>query len=388
MWKRVLAIVLVGSVLVALLVHSQIQREPLKVSGFVEADEIRLGSRVGGRVAAVHCEEGQRVTAATVLISLQEFDLEERRAEAAAHLAAREAELERLKQGFRAEETAQAKARVDRLTAVLKKLKDGPRPEELQAAKARVELSIAQAERAKRTFDRVETLFSQSSGAVNREDMDRATEELKVAEKNKEVREQEWGLLKNGTRAEDITAGEAELEEARQAWQLFVNGSRKEDIRQAEAAVAAAKAVLQAVEAQLHELQVVSPVDGLIDAVELQPGDLVSAGAPVLSLLDLSRLWVRAYVPENRLDFPLNKEVRITADSFKNETFRGRISFISSQAEFTPNNVQTPDERSKQVFRIKVTLEGEARAKLRPGMPVDVLLEPPPNEAATSPPRS
>jgi hypothetical protein len=93
----------------------------------------------------------------------------------------------------------------------------------------------------------------------------------------------------------------------------------------------------------------------------------------VLSILDVSHLWVRAYVPENRLSFRLNDEVRVVADNFST-AFRGRISFLASQAEFTPNNVQTPEERSKQVFRIKVTLV-DGLDQLRPGMPADVLLE-------------
>jgi len=102
----------------------------------------------------------------------------------------------------------------------------------------------------------------------------------------------------------------------------------------------------------------------------------VPAGAPVLSITDTSRLWVRAYVPEDRLRFRLNDEVSVTLDSFADaRPFRGRITFLASQAEFTPNNVQTPDERSKQVFRIKVMLL-DGLDRLRPGMPADVLLEP------------
>ena len=93
-----------------------------------------------------------------------------------------------------------------------------------------------------------------------------------------------------------------------------------------------------------------------------------------MSVLDTSNLWVRAYVPENRLAFNLNDEVTVTVDSHPNRTFRGRVTFIASQAEFTPNNVQTPEERSKQVFRIKVTLI-DGLDVLRPGMPADVLLE-------------
>lgn len=91
--------------------------------------------------------------------------------------------------------------------------------------------------------------------------------------------------------------------------------------------------------------------------------------------MDNSRLWVRAYVPQNRVGLRLGQKLRVTVDSFGDEPFVGEIIFISRQAEFTPSNVQTPEERSKQVFRIKVALK-KGLEKLRPGMTVDVWLEP------------
>lgn len=373
MFVRLVAVAMIALGLLALLAFSQAGQEPLKVSGFVEADDIRLGSRVGGRVAEVLCEEGEAVVAGRVLIRLEAFDLGDRRAQAEANLQAEQANLQRLQNGYRQEEIAQAKARVDRLSAITKKLRAGPLPEEVRASEARVALARAQQERAKTSYERVVALFRRESGTVSREDVDRATEELRVAEENLKVRQEELQLLVTGTpRAEDIAAAEAELEEATQAWQLVSSGSRAEDIAAAAAAVAAARAARDAVDVQMQELEIKAPVHATVDAVELRKGDLVAANAPVLSLIDTSRLWVRAYVPENRLDFRLNDEVLVQADSFPGEPFRGRITFVASQAEFTPNNVQTPDERSKQVFRIKVTLLG-GQDRLRPGMPVDVL---------------
>jgi multidrug resistance efflux pump len=90
--------------------------------------------------------------------------------------------------------------------------------------------------------------------------------------------------------------------------------------------------------------------------------------------MDSSRLWVRAYVPENQLDLAIDQPVWVTVDSYPDDRFRGHISFIARKAEFTPSNVQTPEERSKQVFRIHVTLD-EGLDRLRPGMSADVWLE-------------
>lgn len=362
------------ALLLGLLVYSQMRVEPLKVSGYVEADEIRLGSRVGGRVKAVHCQEGQAVTAGTLLLELEEFDLLARKAEATAQVAASEAELARLKNGFREEEIAQAQARVELLAAKHKMLVDGPRAREINAARARRDLAVAQVERAKLTYARLQDLFAQETGSVSRDEVDRSIEEVKVTEQTQRVREEELKLLEEGTRAEEITAAAAELKEAEQALKLFNAGNRPEDIAQAEAAVAAVQAALAAIEVQLNELQIRASVDGVVEAIELQPGDMVGMGTPVLSLMDTRTLWVRAYVPESRLNIVIDQEVRITTDSFTSESFRGKVTFISRQAEFTPRNAQTPEERSKQVFRIKVTLL-DGLDKLRPGMAADVWLE-------------
>ncbi|MCA9121018.1 MAG: HlyD family efflux transporter periplasmic adaptor subunit [Planctomycetaceae bacterium] len=372
-YRIALGVVAVTLIVVAL-VYSQLRVEPLKVSGYVEADEIRLGSRVGGRVKAVHCREGQAVVAGEVLLELEEFDLISRKAEAAAQVAAAKAEVAKLKNGYRAEEIAEAEARVERLSAMHQILVDGPRPEEINAARARLSLAIAQVERAKLTYDRLTALFAAETGSVSRDEVDRSTEEVKVTEQTQRVREEELQLLEKGSRAEEIAAAAAELREAQEALQLLQAGNRPEDIARAEAMSAAAEAALAAIEVQLSELQIAASVDGVIEAVELQPGDMVGGGAPALSLLDTTTLWVRAYVPENRLDIALDQEVRITTDSFLDESFRGTITYISRQAEFTPRNVQTPEERSKQVFRIKATLL-DGLDKLRPGMAADVWLE-------------
>jgi HlyD family secretion protein len=370
-WRIALAIVVVGS-LTALLLFSQTRKEEPRVSGYIEADDIRLGSRVGGRVQEVLVEEGKSVQKDDLLVRLEEFDLDERLAQAEAELRARQAELNRLVAGFRDEEKGQATARAERLNQKVKALVEGPREEEIESARARVRLAQAQLDLAKLVNDRNVALFQQNTGALAREALDRSAEDLKVAQANKEVRIQELQLLEKGTRAEDIAAAEAELAEANHALRLTMNGSRPEEIEQAKAAVAAAQAAVDILQANRVELAIRSPAAGVVDAVELQPGDLVAAGAPVLSIIQSERLWVRAYVPEGRMTLQVGQKLRVTVDSVR-DSFSGTVTYISRQAEFTPSNVQTPEERSKQVFRIKVQLPADER--LRPGMSGDVWLE-------------
>jgi multidrug resistance efflux pump len=368
------ALVAVAALLIAALLWSQRARGPLVVSGFLEADEIRLGSLVGGRVAKVLVEEGAKIQQSDVLVELEPFDLREQLAEAQSQLTAHQAQLSRLQAGFRIEEIAQARARRDELNAKLEELRNGPRPQEIDEARAQVELAEAQLELAELELQRLQKLVE--SDVVSREDVDRATTEQQVALSRRTAVQARLALLLEGTRPEAVRAAEANLAQADEALKLKENGYRSEDIRQAQAAVQSAEATLAAIGRRLSELTIRATVDGTVEAIELQPGDLVAANAPVISLLDPSRLWVRAYVPESHLQLSLGQELSLAVNSYPGELFRGHVSFIAREAEFTPSNVQTPEERAKQVFRIRVELD-EGLDRLRPGMSADVYLEPP-----------
>lgn len=369
--KRFIPLIALATGLIALLLYSQRSRGPLVVSGFIEADEIRVGSRVGGRVAKVLVEEGQAVPAGETLMELEPFDLQERLAEAEYTLAQATAAYDQLAGGFRPEEIAQALARRDQFEAELAILNNGPRPQEIASAEA--ELRLAQAERqlANTKYQRLELLFGRT--AVSETDLDEAATKLSVARAMLESKQQRLALLQEGTRTEEIDRGEARLREAEQQLQMLQNGYRGEEIRKAAARRDSAQAAVRAIHQQIKELKIVSPTDVLVEAIELRPGDLVSANAPSVSLADSSRMWIRAYVPENHLDLQTGQAVHVRVDSFPRRLFTGEIVFIARQAEFTPGNVQTPEERSKQVFRIKVSLT-DGLDVLRPGMAADVVL--------------
>ena len=372
MGKPALVFVPAVIVLVAALLYSQYRPRPLKVSGVVEADEIRVGSRVGGRVRSVQAAEGETVKAGAVLVELEPFDLREQQAQAAGNLAASEAAYRKMIEGFRPEEVAQAKARRDQLAARLAELQAGPRKEEIAAAAAQVDLAEAQLKLAELTLNRVKAAYERS--AASQDEMDRATSELNVARARVTAQREALGQLQAGTRIEQVEQAKAQLAETEQAWQLYVHGYRSEEIAQAKAAVDAARAALEAINRRLEELTVRAPIDGVIEAVDLRPGDLVAANAPAIAMLDTKDLWIRAYVPEN-VPVQVGRGVRVTVDGYPGRDFLGRVSFVARQAEFTPSNVQTVEERSKQVFRIKVTVS-EGLDVMRPGMVADVWLGP------------
>lgn len=373
MTRLVVGIVAVIVVIIGVLVWLQRPTGDFYVSGIIEAEETRVGSRVGGRVREMFVDEGDRVSAGDVLVTLEPFDLMERLAEAEAALAARRSTLEKRLAGFRPEEIEQARARRDRLKAVLERLIAGPRPLEIQIQADRVDLAKAEMVNAQSEFTRVKGLSD--IGRAAPQELDDATEKIDTARAKLAAAEKELALLKEGTRAEEIAEARASLAEAEHALQLLEAGYRKEEIDEAKANLNAAEATVAAIRRQVEELRITSPGDCLVDAVDLDPGDLISANAPVLTLIDPADLWVRAYVPENRLDIVVGQKVRVRVDSFPGRDFAGHIAFISRQAEFTPSNVQTPEERVKQVFRIKVVLDA-GQEKLRAGMSADVYPEP------------
>lgn len=372
-----LRIALIAAALVAagLYVALRLQQEhqgPQIVSGFIEADEVRVGSRVGGRVKSVQAEEGERVVADATLIVLEPFDLQEQKARAEAGLEAARAELALLRQGLRPEEIAQARARRDRQEARLKALVAGPRPPEIAAAEAEVRLAEADV-----TFRRVESERADAlmqSNIESQRQLDRAEFDLRAAEATLAARQAALDLLRLGTREEELREAEASLAEMDAAWRLAEDGYRAEEIERATAEVRGGEAALAAIERSIDELTVRAPIAGVIEAVDLQPGDLIAPNAPILTLIDDERLWVRTYIPEDRLDVRTGQELPISVDAWPGERFTGTVRFVARDAEFTPGNVQTPEDRSQLVFRAKVSLPPDAAGRLRAGMAATVHL--------------
>lgn len=369
---RFLALIPLAAAAVAALAWSQWRSSPYAVSGIIEADDVRVGSRVGGRVAEVRAVEGQRVRAGEVLLTFEPYDLRESLAEARALHAARQATLARLEAGFRSEEIEQARARRDRLQAVLDALVAGPRPLEIQILDDRARVAEAELRDAQREYDRIRPLFE--SGEASRQEMETAAFSLQARQAAAAAAQSELALAREGTRAEEIAGARAALAEAEAALALLERGARPEEIDEARAQASAAASAVAAIERRLEELEVRAPRDAVVEALDLLPGDLIAPNAAVASLIDPVSLWVRAYLPERRLDVQVGRRVLVRVDSLPQRRFAGRVAFVSRQAEFTPSNVQTPEERSKQVFRIKVVLEEGVEA-LRAGMAADVYID-------------
>ena len=323
--KRVVLILVGLAVLVLgvyLVVRSRGADDALLASGTVEATEAGLGFQVPGRIERVVPNEGDRVRAGDQLAWLDRTELEARRAQAAAQLAAAQAVLAELQAGARSEELAQAR----------------------EAARAADErLTDAQ-----RDFERVQRLLQ--GGAVSQEAYDKAKLALEVATSQRDQAAQQLKLVETGPRPERIAAQRAAVAQGEAA------------VRQAEAALA--NAVITA------------PFDGVVTVRDREPGESVGAGAPVLTVMNLADRWVRIYIREDRIGaVQIGQPAVIRADTYRGKAYGGSVSFISGEAEFTPRNVQTTEERVKLVYAVKVRITGDPSNDLKPGMPADVQLE-------------
>lgn len=293
----------------------------LEAAGTVEATTADLGFQAPGRIATVDAEEGARVSAGDLIAKLDVAELDARRAAAVAQL-----------------ETARAQ---------LRELERGARPEELAQARAAVVAADQKLEEARRDLDRTRRL--EAGGAVSREALERVETAHVVAQ--------------------------TQAAQAREQLRLVQTGPRSERIEAARAQVAAAEAMVAQVDATLSNASIVAPFAGVVTVRYREPGETVAAGQPVVTLMNPADRWVRIYVREDRVGrVALGQPARITTDSHRDTEFSGRVVHIASEAEFTPRNVQTEEERVKLVYAVKVQVTGDDALALKPGVPADVVL--------------
>ena len=230
--------------------------------------------------------------------------------------------------------------------AALSDLQAGSRREEITAVAAALERAKAESERAARDAVRSEALFKKE--VIPRKELDAVRA------------------------ARDATA--ASVREAEERLKLIKAAPRPDAVKQAKARVEGAAAARSMADTRLSQALVASPVSGVVLAKHAEPGELLAAGSPVVTVAKLDEVWVRAYIPETQLgSVKLGQEALVTSDTWKGCNYKGIISFIASEAEFTPRNVQTEVERVKLVYRIKIAI-ANPKQELKPGMPVDVVI--------------
>lgn len=297
--------------------------EALQAWGTVESRTVDVGSRSPARVESVLVEEGDAVKAGQELVRLDLSELEAQRDQAAAAAAAADAQLRLLEAGSRAEDISAAR-------------------QALSAAEDRQQ-------QAERDLARARTLVAQSAASVQTEQD--ATTALQVAQ--------------------------ADVQSRRANLQKLATGARAQEIEAAAAQKAQAEAGVRRIDDLLQDRILAAPVDGSVLDRLTEPGEVVRAGAPLLRLGETGRPYIDVYVPEPRVgEVRPGGDVTVKLDAYPDRTFPGRVRHLATEAEFTPKNVQTADQRARLVFRVRVdVLANEVRAL--PGMPGSVTFAPP-----------
>jgi HlyD family secretion protein len=347
----------------------------VRVSGTIEITDAEVSFKIPGRVIERAVDEGQTVKAGQLVARLDSAELAQEAASRRADAEAAKAALAELEAGSRPEEIARAQAAALQAKAFLEEMLAGSRPQELAAAEAALRRAQAEEEKARLDRIRFEELYNQKIVSTERYDAARTAHESALERRNEA--EEQFKLVREGPRQEQIAQARAAWQQAEEQYALVRKGPRREQIDQARARYEQAKQALAVAETRLGYATLTSPLNGLVLSKNIEPGEYVAAGTPVVTVGDLEHPWVRAYIHETDIGrVKVGQKVRVTNDTFPGKVYDGRVTFIAQQAEFTPKNVQTQKERVKLVYRVKVEIDNP-HMELKPGMPADaeILLE-------------
>jgi HlyD family secretion protein len=318
----------------------------IQANGRIEADHITITTKFAGRVVELKAQEGDNVKAGQVVALLDDTQVRAKVEQARQNLAALQAQVE---SGQTALAVLQKEVPLQIAAAEADVARANAGIEQAMAGKSDAEIALKRLRRA-----------SQSEAATQYE-LERTELSVKVAE-------------------EEITSTRMKLKQAQTSLTSAKLGderiaAKKEDLTSLRAQRDAAKAALAEAESVLADMTLRSPADGVVTTKTVNLGEVVPAGAPLYDLVDLNQLYLKVYVPEFEIGkLRLNLKARIYTDAYPDRPFDATVRYIASKAEFTPKEVQTPDERVKLVFAVKLYLDANPEHCLTPGMPADAVI--------------
>ncbi len=388
MRKRILILLLV--VLAALAATLMLFRDSgknskdrIQVSGNIELTEVNIAFKTSGRLIERTIDEGDRVEKGQRIARLDSDQLTAQRDREAAALESAKAMLAQAETALAwqrqslAADLEQRRAEVDASQARLQELKNGARPEEIREAQAAVDSAQAEFDRAQRDWDRARTLYKNDD--ISTAQYDQYRSRFESADAVRAQAAERRALVLAGPRTEQIEAAAAQVERARASLKMAESNTleirrREQELPLRRAEIERARASLALIETQIADTTVVSPVDGVVLVKAADVGEVLAAGTTVVTIGDIDHPWLRAYIAQPDLGkVKFGMPVDVTTDSYPGRIYKGRVSFISSEAEFTPKQIQTQDERVKLVYRIKIDLENPQH-ELKSNMPADAVL--------------
>lgn len=343
----------------------------ITLSGNIEVTQVQLSFRLPGWVLERLVDEGQSVKTGDIVARMDPRDLEASLAQRTAASGSAQAALSALENGSRPEEIAAAQAAVDQAKQALAELVAGSRPQEVQVAQAAVNSAQAQLDYAQVANRRMQEM---PAGAVSKTDQDVTQMNLDVTKAAHAEAVERLKLVKEGPRREQIDQARAALDAAQQRFELVKKGPRQEEIDQARSRLAEATSAVETARLQVSYATLSSPLAGIVLSKNVEAGEFVVAGTPVVTIGDLEDVWLRGYIDGTDLGrVKVGQAVKLRTDSFPDKTYAGTVSFIASDAEFTPKTVQTAKERTRLVYRIKIDV-ANPEMQLKPGMPADAVI--------------
>jgi len=352
----------------------------LRLSGNIEFKKVDIAFKTAGKLIELAVDEGANVTKGKIIARLDHEQMTRMRERDSATVLSAESQLLQLQTGIRYQkemtkgETALRESEMRQAKAKLQELLDGARPQELSQARSALEDLRTLRAQAGKELDRAKQLIAKEDISQNQFDQ----YQTRSASLSAQVAsaEQRLALLTEGPRKTDIEAARAAVARTEAALRMTEAQRleilrREEDLAARRADISRAKSGVSVIDSQLDDTVAIAPIDGVVLLKSADPGEVLAAGTPIVTLGDIDHPWLRGYVPQSKLgQVKLGMPVAIHSDSYPGKTYRGKVSFIASEAEFTPKQIQTTEERVKLVYRIKVEVENPGR-ELKLNMPVD-----------------
>jgi len=357
----------------------------LLLSGNIELTEVDISFKQPGRLVEIDVDEGDTVRSGQIVARMDAGELEAQQERESASVEAARSSLAQLLTAIEWQQQTLAgdldlrRAEIAAAEARLNELERGSRPQEIENARAAVEQARAENELAQRDWERARRLIQAEDISAAQYESFRARAQAAAAALKRA--EESFALVKEGPRRETVEQARAQLERSRAALRLAEANRidlarRRQEISLRQAEIARSQANVKLVGIQLADRTLASPVDGIVLVRSAEPGEVLPAGSSVLTIGDIDRPTVRCYVNETDLGrIKPGQPAAVSSDSYPGKSYPGRVSFISSEAEFTPKQIQTQEERVKLVYRIKVEVENPNR-ELKSNMPVEVRIQP------------
>ena len=354
----------------------------LKLSGNIEFTTVDLSFKYPGRLLALNVDEGDSITKDQLLAQLDREENEHQFGREKASVESAQSNLTQLRTSIDYQsaaiesDIALKAAQLRQAEARLTELLNGSRSEEIGQARAQLEEARAQEVQATADWQRAQHLFTNDDISAQQFDQFRKNHDATAASLRRA--EQNFKLVQTGPRQEEIDQQKAVVASARAA--LKLSEAQRIDLKRRVEEIEFRKAEIQRAQmsanvqgVQLADRILKAPFDGLVLTKRAERGEVLAAGAAVVTVGDIDHPWVRAYVAQQDLGrVRYGMPATVATDSFPGKTYPGQITFISSDAEFTPKTIQTQEERTKLVYRIKVACQNPNR-ELKNNMPADVV---------------